>query len=137
MADDVALKPVVLVVDDDLSVRRLMHFFLARYSGEYDIVLAADGVEALASVSERALALVITDNHMPRLSGLELTRMVKAQQPEAVVLLVSGDPGDAVEQRAYTAGADYFLAKPFHIAQLEPILERVWAACQCKRAVGE
>jgi CheY-like chemotaxis protein len=118
------------------SVRLLLHFFFVRYCGEYEIVLAADGMEALRHVAEHDLALVITDNHMPRLSGLELAAIVKAQQPAAYVLLMSADLGDAIEPQAYQAGADAFLTKPFHIAQLQAILDRVWAA-RPERTVGQ
>jgi len=136
MADDPVLKPIILVVDDDPSVRLLIHFFLARYRGEYEIVLAADGAEALGYVATHELALVITDNQMPRLSGLELTAIVKAQQPAAYVLLMSADLLDAIEPEAYQAGANAFLAKPFHIDQLQAILDGVWAARR-ERTVGQ
>lgn len=125
MAVQRAHVPTVLVVDDDASVRSLLSYVVRHHLADYEIVVAADGVEALDYLSERAIELVITDHEMPRLSGLELVQIVKSQTPALPVLLISGDLLHGIEQRAQDCGADFFLPKPFLVTQLTPILDAV------------
>ena len=125
MAVQRAHMPTVLVVDDDASVRSLLSYIVRHHLAGHEIVVAADGVEALDYLSERAIDLVITDHEMPRLSGLELVQIVKARTPDLPVILISGDLLHDIEQQAQDCGADFFLPKPFLVTQLTPILDAV------------
>ena len=125
MAVERAHVPTVLVVDDDASIRSLLSYVVRHHLADYEIVAAADGAEALDYLSERAIELVITDHEMPRLSGLELVQIVKAQTPELPVILISGDLLHGIEQQAQDCGVDFFLPKPFFVTQLTPILDAV------------
>ncbi len=125
MAVERAHVPTVLVVDDDASVRSLLSYVVRHHLADYEIVVAADGAEALDYLTERAIELVITDHEMPRLSGLELVQIVKARTPELPVILISGDLLHDIEQQAQDCGVDFFLPKPFLVAQLTLILDAV------------
>ena len=103
----------ILIVEDDTVLRALMRRVLER-SG-YDIVEAANGLEALRLVGEQqaSIALVISDLIMPEMRGTELLRELRSVHPGLPVLLVSGYTEDAMmRQRTFEVGTA-FLEKPF------------------------
>ena len=106
----------VLVVDDDKAVRESLRRSL-EYNG-YDVVLASDGAEALASIGTARPDVVVMDVMMPRLSGLETTRALRAAGHDLPVLVLTARDavGDRVE--GLDAGADDYLTKPFALAEL-------------------
>ena len=117
----------VLVVDDDRAVRESLRRSL-EFNG-YDVALAADGAEALASISGSAPDGDVMDVMMPRLDGLEATRALrKAGNDVPILVLTARDAvGDRVE--GLDAGADDYLTKPFALqellARLRALLRRV------------
>ena len=101
---------VVLVVDDDDAFRGLVVDILR--AGGYRLLEAGDGGEALAILSETRVDLVLTDQRMPVLDGLELARRASraAEPPSVIVMTAYGTIPDAVE--AVHAGAADYLTKP-------------------------
>ncbi|CAM3999752.1 response regulator transcription factor [Nocardioides marinus] len=106
----------VLVVDDDKAVRESLRRSL-EYNG-YDVVLASDGAEALATIGTARPDVVVMDVMMPRLGGLETTRALRAAGHDLPVLVLTARDavGDRVE--GLDAGADDYLTKPFALAEL-------------------
>ena len=123
---------VILLVDDDDSLRRVLEFQL-REAG-YDVVTAADGSAALDLFTGREVDCVVTDLRMPGLSGLELLRRTSAINSEVPVVVITayGDIETAVE--AMRTGAFDFITKPFNRDQ---ILMTVEKALLFGRAVSE
>jgi two-component system, NtrC family, response regulator AtoC len=113
---------IVLVVDDDASVRSLVSKLLTR-SG-YEVVEAQDGLEAIQILGARPIDLVITDLNMPRADGLQVLRHTREKHPKIPVLILTGENSirDCVE--AMRAGAFNFLTKPFHAADLGEIVRQ-------------
>ena len=122
----------ILVVDDDQAVRDSLARSL-QYSG-YEVVTANDGVEALARLSASRPDAVIMDVMMPRLDGLETTRMLRATGNDVPILVLTAR--DAVGDRVdgLDAGADDYLAKPF---ALDELLARLRALTRRSRPVAE
>ncbi len=122
----------VLVVDDDQAVRDSLARSL-RYSG-YEVLTAADGVEALAQLSAHRPDAVIMDVMMPRLDGLETTRMLRANGNDVPILVLTAR--DAVNDRVdgLDAGGDDYMAKPF---SLEELLARLRALTRRTRSNTE
>ncbi|WP_232547163.1 response regulator transcription factor [Propioniciclava soli] len=106
----------ILVVDDDQAVRDSLKRSL-QYSG-YEVASASDGVEALAHLSTHRADAVIMDVMMPRLDGLETTRMLRGQGNDVPILVLTAR--DAVGDRVdgLDAGADDYMAKPFALDEL-------------------
>jgi two-component system response regulator MprA len=106
----------VLVVDDDKAVRESLRRSL-EFNG-YDVVLAADGAEALATIGSQRPDVVVMDVMMPRLGGLETTRALRTAGNDVPVLVLTARDavGDRVE--GLDAGADDYLTKPFALAEL-------------------
>ena len=117
----------MLVVDDDRAVRESLRRSL-EFNG-YEVVLAADGAEALAGISAAAPDVVVMDVMMPRLDGLETTRALRTAGNDLPILVLTARDavGDRVE--GLDAGADDYLTKPFALqellARLRALLRRV------------
>ncbi|MBN2339706.1 MAG: sigma-54-dependent Fis family transcriptional regulator [Acidobacteria bacterium] len=103
------MKHRILVVDDEPGQRQFVGGALAR---EYDVVTAADGREASELLSARSFSLVITDERMPDMGGIELIRWMREHDPETpvIVLTAYGSVETAVE--AIKLGAEEYLTKP-------------------------
>ncbi|WP_238366465.1 response regulator [Mesobacterium pallidum] len=115
----------VLVVDDSASVRRLIVGTL-RMAG-FDPVEAGDGEEALAKARETMPSAVITDQNMPRLTGIEFIRAFR-QMPGSAgvpVIFLSTENADAVKQQARAAGAIGWMTKPFDDQKLLGVVKKV------------
>jgi DNA-binding NtrC family response regulator len=112
----------VLVVDDDASLRRVMEMQLEEIG--CDVLAAASGKEALAALEEVTPALVITDLKIPGMSGIELLKLLRANQPEMTVIMVTayGTVKTAVE--AMKAGAYDYLTKPIDYDELALVVNR-------------
>jgi DNA-binding NtrC family response regulator len=103
------MKFSVLIVDDEAGQRQFISGSLAK---EYEVVAAANGLEASQLLSHRSFSLVITDERMPDMSGIELVRWMRENSPETpvVVLTAYGSVETAVE--AIKLGAEEYLTKP-------------------------
>ncbi len=108
-----------LLVADDNEDMRLMLRDLFRSSG-HEVAVAADGLEALAAIKEREPDLVVLDNSMPNMTGLEVCRAIKENPFTAriPVLMLTAQSGVENKVEGFTAGADEYLAKPFDPREL-------------------
>jgi two-component system response regulator MprA len=106
----------ILVVDDEPAVRESLERAL-RLEG-YEIALAANGSEALATVAEQAPDALVLDLMMPRVDGLEVCRRLRSQRNRTPILVVTAR--DAVSDRVagLDAGADDYVVKPFALEEL-------------------
>ncbi len=106
-------RPLVLVVDDSLTVRRASQRLLERHG--YAVALARDGLEALERLVERRPAVVLLDIEMPRMDGFELLAALRADaalRTLPVVMITSRIAGRHRE-RAQQLGVSGYLGKPF------------------------
>jgi len=119
----------VLVVDDDRAVRESLRRSL-EFNG-YQVALAGDGAEALASIAGNAPDALVIDVMMPRLNGIETTRALRTAGNDLPILVLTArdSVGDRVE--GLDAGADDYLTKPFALeellARLRALLRRAHA----------
>ncbi len=110
--------PVLLIADDDEDILTLVQLRLSR-SG-YEVVVARDGEQALRLTQERHPDLAVLDWMMPKSSGLEVLRAIRANADTAdipVVLLTARAAASDV-QEGLDAGADDYIAKPFSPQEL-------------------
>jgi two-component system, response regulator, stage 0 sporulation protein F len=113
--------PAVLVVDDDPTIVALLQRVMQSTVNGYDIIATTNPTEALEHLGRRAVSLVVTDFNMPGLNGLQLTARIKAYSPATCVLLISAYATPAMERQALNLRVDYYLPKPFQLAQLEQV----------------
>jgi response regulator RpfG family c-di-GMP phosphodiesterase len=111
LANALALR--VLVVDDEVSVRRVMTAVLAQLG--FPCETAASGDEALRVLETHGIDAVISDLQMPGMSGMELLSKVKQSYPRLVFLMVTGVDDIRVGIQAMREGADDYLVKPLQV----------------------
>jgi CheY-like chemotaxis protein len=113
----------VLLVDDEPSVRHPLRMAL-QHAG-YRVIEACDGEEALAVIARRGdeLALVVADQRMRRISGLEILRQVRRRPRRIPVVLMSGYP--SLEPPDGMEGPDAYLRKPFQLLDLARTVQRL------------
>ena len=111
-------RPLVLLADDDEDVRALVEFRLERT--DHDVITAVDGEQALALVRERRPDLAVLDVMMPKLTGYEVTREIRADHAVAhtPVILLTARVHESDVTRGFEAGADDYLRKPFSPQEL-------------------
>lgn len=105
--------PKVLVIDDSVSVRKVVERALA--GRQIDVVTAASGAEAMERLEKEQVDIVVCDVVMPDRDGYEICEFVKSHARLGLtpVLLMSGIVNDEVRQKAAAARCDGVLAKPF------------------------
>ena len=121
------VKPRVLVVDDELGVRKALHRGL-RAEG-MDVVTAADGPSGLQLASTGSFDVILLDIMLPGLSGYRVLERLRANGITTPVLLVSAKDGEIDQADGLDLGADGYLVKPFSfvvlVAQVRATLRRV------------
>ncbi len=114
---DVTITPIrILVVDDERAVRDGLRRAL-QLEG-YDVALACDGEEALASERARPADVIVLDVLMPRIDGLEACRRLRAAGCTTPVLMLTARVEVLDRVEGLDAGADDYLAKPFALDEL-------------------
>ena len=108
-------KPLILVVEDDGTVRNLITTTLK--SNEYRFLTAVDGESAIAAASTRQPDIVLLDLGLPDMDGVEVIHRIRSwsQMP---IIVISARSEDADKIAALDAGADDYLTKPFSVAEL-------------------
>jgi len=103
----------VLVIDDSNTIRRSAELFL-RQAG-YDVILAEDGFDALAKISDYKPQIIFVDIMMPRLDGYQTCALIKqnALLRSTPVIMLSSKDGVFDRARGRLAGSDRYLTKPF------------------------
>lgn len=120
----------ILVVDDEQPVRESLRRSLS-FNG-YQVILAADGVEAVETVHRESPDLMILDVMMPNMDGLEVCRSLRSEGWERPILVLTARDGVSDRVAGLDAGADDYLPKPF---ALEELLARVRSLA--RRAAAE
>ncbi len=117
-ADQHRQQHTVLAVDDDPFVLKLMAEVLERDG--YNVLTAANGVEALDLVRHRGASIVVTDVKMPEMGGMELCRAIRSDETFGVVyfIMVTAHSDKDVLRMAFETGADDFVPKPFDKQEL-------------------
>jgi CheY-like chemotaxis protein len=113
----------ILIVDDDTAVQATIQLLLKRAG--HSVVLASDGREGLAAFETGSFDLMFLDIFMPGMDGLETMRLVRLQQPQIPIIVISGnsvtsdeDGGPDFLTMASKLGAVCSLQKPFRPAAL-------------------
>ncbi|WAT14156.1 Hpt domain-containing protein [Xanthomonas fragariae] len=105
--------PLVMVVDDSLTMRKVTSRVLERHN--LDITTARDGVEAMKLLEERVPDLMLLDIEMPRMDGYELATAMRADPRfKAVpIMMITSRSGEKHRQRAFEIGVQRYLGKPY------------------------
>jgi putative nucleotidyltransferase with HDIG domain len=116
-------QPHLLIVDDEVEVRSVLHDLL---SETYQCCEASSAEEALAQLRERDYELVISDITMSGMTGLEMIPHVKVISPDTVIVMISGMQTIESAINALRLGAFDYLMKPFDLRQAEAAIARAY-----------
>ncbi len=109
----------VLVVDDDASVQRLLQFTLQQEG--YEVAVASDGADAFRRWQQEAPTLVLLDVTIGQMDGYEVATRIRAEETggrHVPIIMLTADRDVQGKVRALRSGADDYLIKPFHPAEL-------------------
>ena len=116
---------MILAVDDSPSMRKMVSFTLT--GAGFQVVEAVDGVDAFEKAQSQRFDLVLTDQNMPRMDGLGLTRKLR-DHPEyksTPILMLTTESSDLMKQAGRAAGATGWLVKPFDPIRLIEVIRKV------------
>ena len=115
----------ILAVDDSISMRQMVSYTLK--NAGFEVVEAVDGEDAFEKARLRHFDLVLTDQNMPRLDGIGLTRRLR-EHPNfktTPILILTTESSDQMKQAGRAAGATGWLVKPFEPTKLIEVIRKV------------
>ncbi|MFA6061515.1 MAG: Hpt domain-containing protein [Gallionella sp.] len=129
-AEEVVLntKPLIMVVDDSLTVRKITTRMLTRAG--YQVITATDGVDALEQLVEITPAVMLLDVEMPRMDGFELTKLLRRDEKtkNLPIIMITSRTADKHRDFALQLGVNSYLGKPFQeeslLAQIAGFIEQ-------------
>ncbi len=117
-------EPVVLVVDDSPTVRKIVQLTLQRE--RIRVVTAGDGLSALAAVADEQPDLILLDIMLPRMDGYNICQVVRKNMAyrDLPIIMLSGKDGLFDKMRGKLAGSTEYITKPFDSAELVQTVKR-------------
>ncbi|HSW19781.1 MAG TPA: Hpt domain-containing protein, partial [Ramlibacter sp.] len=128
MLDDVPPQvPLVLVVDDSITVRRVTQRLLQREG--YRVAVAADGLLALERLAEERPSVVLSDIEMPRMDGFDLARNIRgdARLADLPIIMITSRIAQKHREHAAEIGVNHYLGKPYSEEELLSLVRRYCA----------
>jgi len=118
------VEPVVLVVDDSPTVRKIVQLTLQRE--RIRVVTAGDGLSALAAVSDEEPDLILLDIMLPRMDGYNICQVIRKNMAykDMPIIMLSGKDGLFDKMRGKLAGSTEYITKPFDSAELVATVKR-------------
>jgi chemosensory pili system protein ChpA (sensor histidine kinase/response regulator) len=111
-------RPTIMVVDDSITIRRVTERLLERAG--YRVVLAKDGLDAMAQLQTEKPATILLDIEMPRADGFEVAAFVRNSERlrEVPIVMITSRSGEKHRERARQIGVNRYLIKPYQEEQL-------------------
>jgi DNA-binding NtrC family response regulator len=125
MTAPLATRPLLLVVDDEIPVLKVVERLAARIG--FDVVACASGAEAMRTLLRKPADLAMVDLRMPDVNGLELLRQIRTTVPGCEVILMTAYAAVDSAVEAIKLGAREYLTKPFDFDRLKQVLEDIRA----------
>ena len=115
--------PLILVVDDSITVRRVTQRLLQREG--YRVSLAADGLQALERLQEERPTVVLSDIEMPRMDGFDLARNIRADSAlrDLPIIMITSRIAEKHREHAMELGVNHYLGKPYSDEELLSLIQ--------------
>jgi len=120
--------PLILVVDDSITVRRVTQRLLQREG--YRVSMAADGLQALERLQEERPTVVLSDIEMPRMDGFDLARNIRgdARLSDLPIIMITSRIAEKHREHAKELGVDHYLGKPYAEDELLSLIRHYCSA---------
>ena len=119
-------KVSILVIDDEPAVGDALKLVLE--SNGYEVVLVEKGRQGITQVSNRRFCICIVDLFLPDISGLQAIKSIREQQPEIIIIMITGQGTPLAFSEARRLGVVGILAKPFRPADILQLITRAVAS---------
>jgi two-component system chemotaxis response regulator CheY len=118
-------KKTILAVDDSGSLRQML--VLSLQEAGYGVIEAVDGQDGLAKAKKQTVDLVLTDQNMPGMDGLNLIKALRGMKnyQRVPILMLTTESGDDMKAKGKAAGANGWLVKPFDPARLTEVVRKL------------
>jgi chemosensory pili system protein ChpA (sensor histidine kinase/response regulator) len=118
VAEEVRVRPLVMVVDDSLTVRKVTSKHLQKRG--MDVMVAKDGIDAVEQLRDRVPDVMLVDIEMPRMDGYELTTRVRSDEnlKHIPIIMITSRAGAKHRQKAFDLGVDVYMSKPYQEEEL-------------------
>ena len=130
-------EPVVLVVDDSPTVRKIVQLTLQRE--HMQVVTAADGLSALAAVADVSPDLILLDIMLPRMDGYNICQVIRKNLAyrDLPIIMLSGKDGIFDKMRGRLAGSSDYITKPFDSSDLVQTVKRYLSAPAVRERIAQ
>ncbi|MDA8442323.1 MAG: response regulator [Peptococcaceae bacterium] len=115
----------ILVVDDQMGVRRLL--YEAFKEEGYEVEMAASGLEAIETVKKSIPSIILMDMKMPGMNGLEALKEIKKLDQEIAVIMMTAYGELEIVAQAMKLGVKEYITKPFDLNELKQLVKRILA----------
>ena len=132
----VSTQPLVMIVDDSLTVRKITSRLLARAG--FAVSTASDGVDALQVLAEQVPDVILLDIEMPRMDGFEFAKTIKSdpKYQGIPIIMITSRTADKHRNRAAELGVDLYLGKPYQEDELlKHLREMTGVARRCRYGI--
>ncbi|MBI3545399.1 MAG: Hpt domain-containing protein [Gammaproteobacteria bacterium] len=118
VAQEVRQRPLIMVVDDSLTVRKITSKHLQKRG--MDVAVAKDGIDAVEQLREHVPDVMLVDIEMPRMDGYELTSRVRSDEKlkHIPIIMITSRAGAKHRQKAFELGVDLYMSKPYQEDEL-------------------
>ena len=118
------MNPKILIAEDNPNVREIMRTALTGF--RYDVMLAANGQEAVKTAGSHSPQLILMDLTLPELDGIEAARRIRKnpRMRSVPIIAITATFGPEIRRKCLESGFDDFISKPFSLAALKSIVEK-------------
>ncbi len=116
----------ILIAEDNIFNQRVLAKYIEKFGGQADLV--SDGVEAKNSIKENKYDLIFMDIQMPRVSGIELTKQIREEKNEVIIIGASANAYQENIDEALASGMNYYISKPITLNKLKALFEKMKSA---------
>jgi CheY-like chemotaxis protein len=131
-----AVKPKILLLDDDPDVLNLYQEMLLSLSSMPEVHITTSGARAMSMLETEPFSVLVCDLKMPKMDGLQVISIVRRKYPQLRTVVLTGVADEQMRTRAYALGIDLYLEKPTNNAELSFLLECIESLLNKEAAGG-
>lgn len=121
----------ILIVEDELNLRKLLSIFLTQQ--QYQVIAVDNAEEAIELLAQQPIDLILMDNRLPQMTGLEALKIIKEIHPEMFIILMTAYAGVDTAVEALKLGAIDYIVKPFDLNELKALIKRTLELSKAKK----